>query len=351
MKLFTVGPVQMYPETLRIEGTQLPYFRDEAFSGVMKRTEELFLKSVNAPEGASFAALTCSGTGGMDAAVQNILGKNGKALVINGGSFGQRFVDICRRYDIPTDIIDIAFDDEFDEAALEDYAGKGYKALLVNACETGTGRLYDLDRLGSFCKRNDILFIVDAVSAYLADRVDMQAQNIDVLIASSHKGLALSPGVALLVLSRKARAQVSDSKASYYFDLNVYFENQKRGQPPFTSAIGIMLALRERLEGIINTGIEETNRLHRKRADYFRGLITGLPVKIPAFPLSNCCTPVLFPHGNAQDIYRRLKSEHGIILTPSGKELGSVMLRVGHLGNLELSDFEELCGILRNMDI
>ena len=26
MKLFTVGPVEMYPETLQVSGTQLPYF-------------------------------------------------------------------------------------------------------------------------------------------------------------------------------------------------------------------------------------------------------------------------------------------------------------------------------------
>ena len=69
MKLFTVGPVEMYPETLRIEGTQLPYFRDETFSEIMKENEKMFLCSVNAPEGTYFAGLTCSGTGGMDAAV------------------------------------------------------------------------------------------------------------------------------------------------------------------------------------------------------------------------------------------------------------------------------------------
>lgn len=31
MKLFTVGPVEMYPQTLDISGTQLPYFRTQEF--------------------------------------------------------------------------------------------------------------------------------------------------------------------------------------------------------------------------------------------------------------------------------------------------------------------------------
>ena len=346
MKLFTVGPVEMYPETLRIEGTQLPYFRDESFGHTMKKIEKLFLKSVNAPDNTYFAGLTCSGTGGMDAAVQNTLSTDDKVLVLNGGSFGQRFADICIRYGIPTDTHDIEFESDFIESDIEAYAGKGYSALLVNACETGTGRLYDLNYLGDFCARNDMLFIVDAVSAFPVDTIDMSSQHIDVLITSSHKGLACSPGVVLLALSERARARVHGDKASYYFDLNTYIENQKRGQPPFTSAIGVMLALCERLESITTAGMKETVNMHKERAVYFRNAIKELPVKIPAFPLSNCCTPVLFPEGNAQEIYRRFRDEYGFVLTPSGGSLGNTMLRVGHMGNITMDDLGKIAGCL-----
>ena len=44
MKLFTVGPVEMYPETLRISGTQLPYFRNDEFSALMKENERYLLQ-------------------------------------------------------------------------------------------------------------------------------------------------------------------------------------------------------------------------------------------------------------------------------------------------------------------
>ena len=342
MKLFTVGPVEMYPETLRIEGTQLPYFRDETFSEIMKENEKMFLCSVNAPEGTYFAGLTCSGTGGMDAAVQNTLGKTDHALVINGGIFGQRFADICRKYDIPTDTHDIVFDEDFVEKDIELYAGKGYTALLVNACETGTGRAYDLKCLGRFCKENDVLFIVDAVSAYLADEIDMEKSGIDVLITSSHKGLALSPGVVLIALSEKARQRTYKCSSSYYFDLNTYIEDQKRGQPPFTSAIGVMMALNRRLKGILEVGMEATVESHRERADYFRKRIKELPVEIPSFPLSNCCTPLIFPDENAKAVYMGLREKYGIVLTPSGGWFGDKMLRVGHLGNLKKEDMDHL---------
>lgn len=41
MKLFTVGPVEMYPETLEQSGRQLPYFRTAEFSEIMLQSEQI----------------------------------------------------------------------------------------------------------------------------------------------------------------------------------------------------------------------------------------------------------------------------------------------------------------------
>ena len=50
MKLFTVGPVDMYEETLEIGGQPIPYFRTPEFSDVMFKREKDFLKLVYAAE-------------------------------------------------------------------------------------------------------------------------------------------------------------------------------------------------------------------------------------------------------------------------------------------------------------
>ena len=57
MKLFTVGPVEMFPQTMKIEGGQPPYFRTPEFSEIMINIEENFLKSVFAPKDSLFALL------------------------------------------------------------------------------------------------------------------------------------------------------------------------------------------------------------------------------------------------------------------------------------------------------
>lgn len=347
MKLFTVGPVMMYPETLRIEGSQQPYFRTPEFSKVMKDIEGWFLQSVHAPRGSEFIALTSSGTGAMDATVSNLLTKNDKVLVINGGSFGARFSHICDHYSIPHEDYVIPFLHAFKKEEFERYDGQGFTALLVNACDTSTGQKYDLDYLGEFCQRNNMLFIVDAVSAYLADPINMEKQNIDAILTASQKALALAPGVALVALSSKAIDRLGRGPRAYYFDFKDYIDNQRRGQPPFTSAVGTMLALHQRLECIDRQGIDVVNAEHAERAAHFRDLIKDLPLGLPEIPLSNSCTPILFPGENATAVYDALREKYDITLTPSGGDWKDKQLRVGHLGNLTLGDYDDLVLKLR----
>ena len=50
--LFTVGPVEMYPESLRIGGEPLPYFRNEAFSRKVLACEADFRALAGGPQDA-----------------------------------------------------------------------------------------------------------------------------------------------------------------------------------------------------------------------------------------------------------------------------------------------------------
>ena len=63
--------------------------------------EASLLSIVNAPEGSKVVFLTASGTAGMEAAVMNLLTDKDNALVINGGAFGSRFVNICQTHKVP----------------------------------------------------------------------------------------------------------------------------------------------------------------------------------------------------------------------------------------------------------
>lgn len=349
MKIFTVGPVEMDDEIRRIGGEPIPYFRTPEFSKLMLRVEDNFKKVVHAPQDARLIVLTASGTGAMEAAVSNVLDKEDKVLVINGGSFGRRFAQLCEHFEIPYTEIKLAFGEVLTGKHLEPFENQGYTALMVNLHETSVGQLYDIDLLSAFCKRNHLLFIADVISTLFADAFDMEASGVDVVIASSQKAMALPPGLSFIMTDRRAEERIMNHHvASMYFDLKDYYKNMERGQTPFTPAVGTILQLDYQLQKIADEGIDAVVEQHAKRAAYFRNLCAENGIQIADYPKSNALTPLIF-EGNAYDIFLRLKDEYQLMLTPNGGELSGRVLRVGHLGNLKNEDYDAVVRALKEV--
>lgn len=348
MTLYTVGPTQMSPRTLEVSGRQVPYFRNQTFSDVMLDCERLMLKDTYAPEGSRVIILTASGTGAMEATIMNGLTSDDKALVINGGTFGQRFVQLLELHGINHTAINLKTDETLTAEHLAPYDQQGYTALLVNLDETSTGQLYDLPMLADFARRNDLLFIVDAISAFGADHIDMTESGIDTLIVSSQKALALSPGISIVVLSPRMLARVESAETTcMYFDFKDALKNGERGQTPFTPAVGIIYELQDRLHEIEEQGgIEaEVKRTAEQAAD-FRARLEGTGISMAPFPKSNAVTLIRFDRPIAAQVNKHLVENYGFTVNPSGGEIGAYGSRVAHIGYLTKKDNEALVAAL-----
>jgi len=342
--LFTPGPVSMYPETLKIGALQTPYFRNSEFSKMILECEENLLRLVNAPHDSRVVFLSASGTGGMEACVHNLLNAKDEALVINGGGFGQRFVNMCKLYQIKTIDCAVENNDLFDTSMLDTHSGA--TSLLINAHETSIGLLYDIDSVGEFAKENNMLYIVDAISMFVTDKLDMIGSNIDALIISSHKGLALPPGLSMVILSPKAIEKVNPIN-QFYFDFNSYLKDGMRGQTPFTPAVTIILQLQQRLQQIVEDGI----KLHQKKAEtiahYFRSAIKGLPLKTFHKYMPNAMTTLTPTDGrSAYGVVVELEKNYDCIVAPNGGALKDKIFRVSHMGNMTKNDIDILIDAL-----
>ncbi|MCQ2543093.1 MAG: aminotransferase class V-fold PLP-dependent enzyme [Lachnospiraceae bacterium] len=341
---FTVGPVQSSEEICRIGAEQVPYFRTSEFSSLMKENEKLILQFAKADEKSKAIFLTGSGTAAMEATVINLLTSKDKVLIINGGSFGQRFVNICSVHNIPYTEIKLERGKDISEDQLKEYEGKNYTALLVNVHETSTGVHYDINLISEFCKRNNLLFIVDAISSFLADELDVSKLQIDVMITSSQKALACPPGISILVISEKAEKLIYENDPhSLYLDLKDALKNAERGQTPFTPAVGILIQINARLKEIEHKGgIEKEIEKTAELAEDFRKKIKGLPFEIESDSLSNAVTPIHPITNSAYKIFEILKDEYGIWVCPNGGDMSDYMFRVGHIGNLTKEDNSKL---------
>jgi aspartate aminotransferase-like enzyme len=349
--LFTVGPVEMYPESLRIGGEQLPYFRTPEFSSIVKHCDETMRELAGASADSRTVLLTASGTGAMEAAVVNTVGGAERALVIRGGSFGERFGEICADNDIGFDAIDLEPGRSLPPDALEHANLSRYKVLLVNAHETSTGLLFDMDRIGEACRKAGTMLIVDAISAFLCDPIHMEKMGIDLLITSSQKALALPPGLSLMVLGPRALETAGSIRPrSHYFGLMKYLADAERGQTPFTPAVGVILQLGERLEAIGKAGVESLVRRSAALAGHFRSSIASLPFAIFPDRPSNALTALAPTDGtSAYEIYTRLKERYGLVVTPNGGKLRDRVFRVGHMGNLDESKLDALAQALKEI--
>ena len=252
---FTVGPVQSSDAVRAIGAEQVPYFRTAEFSEVMLENEQLVKKFAHASDDSRAVFLTCSGSGGMEAAIMNTLTKYDKALVINGGSFGERFVELLKLHEIPFTEIKVEHGKALKPEHLAPYEGKGYTAFLLQKHETSTGVHFDMNLVSEFCKRSGCFLIVDTISTFLADQFDMEALGAGVMITGSQKALACPPGIAVMVLAPSALKRIENTKCRcQYLDLKLALKNQERGQTPWTPAVGVLRQINVRFKEIDQMG-------------------------------------------------------------------------------------------------
>lgn len=348
---FTVGPVQSSDAVRAIGAEQVPYFRTSEFSEVMFENERLIKKFAKASDDSKVVFLTSSGSGAMETAIMNTLTPNDKALVVNGGSFGHRFVELLELHHVPYTEIKLEHGKALKAEHLAPYEGQGYTAFLVNKHETSTGVHYDMNLISNFCKRNQLFLIVDCISTFLADPFDMKELGADIMITGSQKALACPPGISVIVLSPNAISRVNNTKCvCQYFDLQIALKNMERGQTPWTPAVGILRQINARLKEIeANGGVEGEIARIGVLATYFRDKIKGLPFEIVSESLSNAVTPLHPTTASAYDIFLKIKDEYGMWVCPNGGDMKDIVFRVGHIGALTTDDYDKLIAAFKEM--
>lgn len=345
MKLFTIGPVELYQSTKEVRLHDFVHFRTDEYSQIvnnclLKLSNLLGNKTPN-----SLIYFAASGTAIMEATVENCVGKLDKVLVINGGSFGQRFCELLEYHHKKYDSISLKWNETLTQKHFEPFENNGYTMLFVNLHETHTGQLYDIKMLSDFCKRNNMMLVVDAISTFLADEYDMEKYGIDLTIISSQKGLCLSPGMSFVSFSRRMldKLETMPLPASKYFDFKDYLKNITRGQTPYTPPVLVMYELQDMLALIEKEGgLNSRLNFVREKAIYFRRKAQKLGLIIPDYPLSYALTPLYFEDVDAYEVIQVLKNKYRIYVNPCGGDLAKNLLRVAHIGNTTIADIDDL---------
>lgn len=346
--LFTVGPVTLFPRTLELARQPIPYNRTAEFA---QRTLQMIehLKALVGTRG-EVLILTCSGTGAMEAAIGGLFPPGARVLVVTGGTFGQRWADLSRRFGLGVTEFEPSANESVDPQLLGEALDRSaFDGMIVTAHETSTGVLHDVREIGREARARGVFLLVDAISTVLADPFVMDEWGIDATVVSSPKGLALPPGLAFVAVGERAIQRIERLRpVSLYFDLREYLLNQRRGQIPFTPAISLLVLLEDRLHHVFEQGVSYWQQQSATLAAYFRAAIADLPLRLLARAPSNALTALACPADLPARLWvDSLRQEHGIYVSPNGGVNGHHGFRVGHMGHQTQADLDQLIGALR----
>ncbi len=345
MKLFIPGPVEVRPEILKemarpLIGHRFPQF-EELYGAIIPK-----LKKVLYTEQEVFTG-TCSATGMWEAAVRNCVGK--RMLAATCGAFSERWADVGEANG--KEVVRLSVDwgkpnlpDAIDDALKKSDCDAF--TMVHNATSAGlTNPLYEIAEVVK--NYPDVMFMVDAVSSMAGIKIEFDKLGIDFCLASTQKAFALPPGFAIAAVSEKAMERAKEMKnRGYYFDLLSWKKYAQKNQTLYTPSISHLYALNKQLDDILAEGMDARFQRHAEMAQYVqRWALENFDIFPEKGYWSNTLTTVKNTRGiSVADLNRELLEKHDCIISNGYGKLKEQTFRIAHMGDLQMSDLEELLG-------
>jgi aspartate aminotransferase-like enzyme len=340
--VFAPGPTPVPPEVLLAMAQPIIHHRAPEFASIFGEVRE-DLKWLFQTRN-DVLMLASSGTGGMEGSVSNFLSPGDKALVINGGKFGERWGKIGKTFGVQVIEIKVEWGQSVDPQAVADAlkTDPTIKAVYMQASETSTGVAHDAKAIAEIVKGyEETILVVDAITALGVIDIKTDEWGLDVVITGSQKALMLPPGMAFVSVSEKAWKLADKAKnASFYFNFKKEREAQTKNQTAYTPAVSMVFGLKEVLRMLKAEGLEAVFARQARMAQATReGLkAAGLTIYPKGTP-SDALTAVNAPDGvDGQAIYKNLRVQYGITAAGGQDQLKGKIFRLSHMGYIDTFD-------------
>jgi len=290
-----------------------------------------------------------SGTFSVEAAIGNVVPRNGKVLVPNNGAYCARILKICKYLNRAAVELPVPEDQPATgamiAAALD--ADPSITHVAQVHCETGAGVLNDLVGIAQACKTRGKGLIVDAMSSLAALPIDVASAPFDALIAASGKCLEGVPGMGFVILRKPVLAGCAGNSHSLALDLHdQYVYMQKTTQWRYTPPTHVVAALRAAVDQFKEEGGQPA-RLARYQANC-RALVEGMRALGFRTYLDDAVqAPIIVTfHAPADPAYQfkafyEAARDRGYILYP-GKLTQVETFRVGCIGAIDANEMRNV---------
>ena len=350
-RLLTPGPTPLYPPALHAMMASDIHHRTEDF----RKAYRSCLADLKEVMGTSHDLLmfAASGTGAMDAAVSNLFSKGDKVIVCSAGKFGERWAEIAKAYGLDANVLtapygEVVTPQRVEAALAQEPATKG---VFVQASETSTGAMHDVEAMGRAISKTGAIFVVDCITGFGTMPIDIDGWGLDVAIGGSQKAFMIPPGLAFMAVSPKAwKLAETATLPHYYFNLKKEKKSGDAGESSWTPSTSLILALAESLRYVKQIGmphlIENAQLLARATRAAVQAL--GLELFAAGSPGSSV-TAVKAPAGmDSGIIVKEFRNRFGAIIANGQGVMKGQIFRIAHLGYF---DFADLFGVVAGLEI
>lgn len=350
-RLFTPGPTPVPENVMLSMAAPIIHHRNPEFMEILQRVHEnlRYLFQTTQP----VVVLSCSGTGGMEAAVSSLFRKGDKVITVNAGKFGERWGELVRLYTGECVEEKIEWGRAIDPERLKEILREhpDTRGVCLTHSETSTGTSTDIRALTAAVREeSDALVLVDGITAIGAHEFRFDDWGADVCITGSQKGLMMPPGLALVAISERAQDIIEAPGAepqNFYLSLKKALKSHASDDTPFTPAVSLIIGLDVALQMVREEGIENVWARHERLAAACRAGCTALGMELFSDSPSFAVTPVWLPEGVEWTAFNdALKYSNGITVAAGQDDFKGRIFRISHLGYYDELDMLTIVGAM-----
>jgi aspartate aminotransferase-like enzyme len=333
------GPTNVSDRVMRAMLGPIINHRGEAFkelyNGVLERVRHLFQTD------GEVVVFSSSGTGGVEAAVWNLIRPGDVAVVPVFGEFSSRLAETVemaggKAIRVTSDFGKVPPIEQVSEA-MDGQTELKALFLVHNETSTGVAAPY-VEQASKLARDHGAFAVIDAISSLGGYAIPVDRWGVDVCITGSQKCVAAPPGLALLSVSRRVTEYLKSSPPkTRYFEIPRYLEYGAHGETPFTPALSLYYALDEALKELLEEGLAKRVERHdRMSALLYDGLARmGLGPVAESSVRSKTVIASYYPPGVDDAKFRKtLAQDKGVVIAGGFGPFAGKVCRIGCMGQI-----------------
>jgi len=314
---------------------------DDDYNEIVQKIRKELVRLAAGKDEYTSVLMQGSGTFSVESVISSVIPKKGRLMVLTNGAYGDRIARIARYHKIPLVIKDSGIINPPDLSLLVHSLETDLNITHVAAvhCETTTGMLNPVEKIGKIAKQFGKVYIVDAMSSFGGIPIDMAEIHADYLISSSNKCIQGVPGFGFIIARREELEKTAGNARSLSLDFYDQWNEmeKKNGKWRFTSPTHTVRAFAQALEELKAEGGVEQRHIRYKENHLI--LVNGMrklgfQTLLPDAFQSPIITSFISPGGKYE--FRRFYNElkgRGFVIYP-GNVTAINTFRIGNIGNI-----------------